>query len=318
MLIAVLLMVHLPHATAPMTSAQSLPTEAELDEISRRRMVTLGTPSTGRIIAVPLEAYVARVLTGEAEPSAPAAAQQAIAMAIRTYAIVNARRHTRDGYGLCDTTHCQVPRASTPTTRQAALATAGRILLFEGAPAAVFYSANCGGRSETASEVWPGAHYPYLRSVGDDVHADDVPWTLELSLERIRTALVPAGFSGERLNGIAIDARNDSGRVNRIRLDGLRPGSIAGDAFRMAIGPAALRSTAFSFDTDRDVVRFTGRGYGHGVGMCVVGAARRARRGENAADILQAYFPGLTQASLDDPAVAASVTGLAVLRAARP
>ena len=309
-LIAVLVTVHLPHATGPVTSAQSLPTEADLDQASAGRMVTLGTPSTGRIVTIPLETYVARVVTGEAEPNAPAAAQQAIAVAIRTFAIVNARRHARDGYGICDTTHCQVPRASTAATRQAALATAGRILLFEGAPAPVFYSANCGGQSETASEVWPGAHYPYLRSVGDDVHGDDVPWTLELTLEKIRTALVPAGFSGERLNGIEIESRNASGRVSRIRLDGLRPGSIAGDAFRMAIGPATVRSTAFSFVSDRDVVRFTGRGYGHGVGMCVVGAARRARRGENVIAILQAYYPGLTQASLDDLAVRTSLTGV--------
>ena len=308
-LTAVLLILHLPHATGPMTSAQSLPTESDLDQASVGRMVTLGTPSTGRVVTVPLETYVARVVTGEAEPNAPAAAQQAIAVAIRTFAIVNARQHARDGYGVCDTTHCQVPRASTAATRQAALATAGRILLFEGAPAPVFYSANCGGQSETASEVWPGAQYPYLRSVADDVHGDDVPWTLELTLEQIRRALVPAGFTGERLNAIDVESRNASGRVSRLRLDGLRPGSIGGAEFRMAIGPTTVRSTAFSFVSDQDNVRFTGRGYGHGVGMCVVGAARRARRGETVTDILQAYYPGLTVTTLDDAAVRSSATG---------
>ena len=70
----------------------------------------------------------------------------------------------------------------------------------------------------------------------------------------------------------------------------------------MAIGAATLRSTAFSLASDGEKVRLTGRGYGHGVGMCVVGAARRARRGENVTDILQAYYPGLTLASLDDRA----------------
>ena len=299
-LAAVLLILHLPVATGPVTSAQSLPTEADLDHASNGRLVTLGTPSTGRIVTVPLETYVARVVTGEAEPSAPAAAQQAIAVAIRTYAIVNARRHARDGYGLCDTTHCQVPRASTAATRQAALATAGRILLYDGAPAPVFYSASCGGQSETASEVWPDARLPYLRSVPDDVHADDVPWTLEVTLEQIRVALVKSGFSGDRLTAIEVESRNDSGRVRRLRLDGLRPDSVGGDAFRMAIGAATVRSTAFSLASDGDKAKLTGRGYGHGVGMCVVGAARRARRGENVTDILQAYYPGLTIASLED------------------
>jgi len=301
-LASVLLILHLPVAVGPVTSAQSLATEADLDQASNGRMVTLGTPSTGRIVSIPLETYVARVVTGEAEPNAPAAAQQAIAVAIRTYALVNARRHAREGYGLCDTTHCQVPRASTAATRQAALATAGRILLYEGAPAPVFYSANCGGQSETASEVWPDARLPYLRSVPDDVHADDVPWNLELTLDQIRVALAKTGFTGDRLNAIEIESRNDSGRVRRLRLDGLRPDSVGGDAFRMAIGAATVRSTAFALTADGDKVKLTGRGYGHGVGMCVVGAARRARRGENVGDILQAYFPGLTQASLDDRA----------------
>ena len=300
--LAAVLLLSLPFATRPATSAQSLATEADLDQASNGRTVTLGTPSTGRVVTVPLETYVARVVTGEAEPSAPPAAQQAIAVAIRTFAIVNARRHARDGYGLCDTTHCQVPRASTAATRQAALATAGRILLYEGAPAPVFYSANCGGQSETASEVWPDARFPYLRTVPDDVHADDVPWNLELTLDQIRTALLRVGFSGDRLNAIEIDSRNDSGRVRRLRLAGLRPDTIAGDAFRMAIGAATVRSTAFALVSDGEKVRLTGRGYGHGVGMCVVGAARRARRGENVTDILQAYYPGLTLATLDDRA----------------
>ena len=301
-LASLLLVLHLPNATGPVTSAQSLASETDLDQASNGRMVTLGTPSTGRVVTVPLETYVARVVTGEAEPSAPPAAQQAIAVAIRTYALVNARRHVRDGYGLCDTTHCQVPRASTAATRQAALATAGRILLYEGAPAPVFYSANCGGQSETASEVWPDARFPYLRTVPDDVHADDVAWNLELTLEQVRTALLKAGFSGDRLTAIEIDSRNESGRVRRLRLGGLRPETIAGDAFRMAIGAATVRSTAFSLTSDGDKVKLTGRGYGHGVGMCVVGAARRARRGENVTDILHAYYPGLTIASLDDRA----------------
>ena len=46
-------------------------------------------------------------------------------------------------------------------------------------------------------------------------------------------------------------------------------------------------------------VRFTGVGYGHGVGMCVIGAGRRARRGETLEAILAQYFPGLALMPLD-------------------
>ena len=40
-------------------------------------------------------------------------------------------------------------------------------------------------------------------------------------------------------------------------------------------------------------ITFTGKGYGHGVGMCVIGAGRRARRGDTPAEILKHYYPGL-------------------------
>jgi stage II sporulation protein D len=69
---------------------------------------------------------------------------------------------------------------------------------------------------------------------------------------------------------------------------------IAGDDFRAAVGPRELRSTAFTVTKAGRAYRFTGRGYGHGVGMCVVGAGRRAARGETTAQILAQYYPGLT------------------------
>ena len=279
-------------------AAQAAVSDADLERAGAGRIVVIGSPATGRRSRMPLETYVARVIAGEAEPNAPDAARQAIAVAIRTFAIVNRGRHRRDGYDLCDTTHCQVPRAATASTRSAALATASRVLTWNGTPAQVFYSANCGGHSETASEVWPGASLPYLQAVPDDVHEDDVPWTLAIRLAEIQQSLSKQGFTGE-LTRLTIEARNASGRVSRLRLDGLQPDAMTGEAFRMALGPATFRSTAFSLMQDDDHVRFTGQGYGHGVGMCVVGAARRARRGETVTDILQTYFPGLTLVPLD-------------------
>jgi stage II sporulation protein D len=87
-------------------------------------------------------------------------------VAIRTYAIVNAGRHRREGFDLCDTTHCQVLRAANEASRRAALSTAGRVLTLDGKPVEIFYSASCGGRSERAADVWPGgAQFSYLKSV---------------------------------------------------------------------------------------------------------------------------------------------------------
>jgi stage II sporulation protein D len=282
-------------------SAQTDVTDAQLEAASSGRVVRLGPAPgrTGSIAGVPLEVYVARVLAGEGEPNAAPAAQQALAIAIRTYALANMGRHGREGFDLCDGTHCQVPRIATAATRRAAMLTAGEVLFYNGAPAELFYSASCGGQSERASDVWPGAaDFPYLQSVEDDVHDGDVPWTVEFTLQDVQRALERVGFDG-RLRDVKVDAKTSSGRAARLTLVGLEPDVVAGDQFRAALGATMLRSTFFSLEKRGDTLRFTGRGYGHGVGMCVIGAGRRAARGETAQAILQQYYPGLRLSTLD-------------------
>ena len=273
--------------------------DAQLEAASGGRMVRLGPASgAGPAADVPLEVYVARVLAGEAEPKGPDGELQALAIAIRTYALVNAGRHARDGFDLCDSTHCQVPRAANALTRAAALATAGQVLTWNGAPAEVFYSASCGGRSESPDQVWPGANYPYMRSAPDEVHDEDLPWTVDLTLQEAQRILAGLGFEG-RLRDVDVDDRSASGRATRLRLSGMQPDVIAGDQFRLAVGAARVRSTAFSVAQRGSTLRFTGRGYGHGVGMCVIGAGRRAARGEGVRAILAHYYPGLEVTRLD-------------------
>jgi SpoIID/LytB domain protein len=275
------------------------PRDPQLEAASSGRVVRVrtGTGRSARIEQVPLEVYVARVLAGEGEPRAPEAAQEALAVAIRTFAAANLGRHRREGFDLCDSTHCQVLRAATPASRRAALVTAGQLLVYDGRPAEVFYSASCGGRSEEASRVWPGAiDHPYLVSAEDDVHGGDAPWVADVPVARIERALQRAGFAG-RLRGVDVDQRSASGRVTRLRVSGMRPGTVSGEDFRAAIGSREIRSTAFAVRREGRRVRFTGRGYGHGVGLCVIGAGRRAARGESAARILAHYYPGLGRQS---------------------
>jgi stage II sporulation protein D len=285
------------------TLAQGDLTEADLAAASGGRTLRIGSTLDGHVTLIPLEVYVSRVLAGEGDPKAGEAAQQALAIAIRTYTLKNSGRHARDGYDLCDSTHCQVPRPSTPTSRRVAMATAGEVLTYRGDLAEVFYSASCGGRSERAADVWPGADYPYLVSRKDDVCEDDPAWTADFALDNVQRALERAGFEGDRLKDIRVDGRTSSGRVARLRLSGMRPDVIAGDQFRLAVGAVELKSTAFTVEKRGGLLRFTGRGFGHGVGMCVIGAARRATRGETARAILAQYYPGLELTPLSGVAI---------------
>ena len=252
-----------------------------------------------RIETVAVDDYIAQVLAGEGQPRAGDAAQQALAITARTFAMANRNRHRREGFDLCDTTHCQVVRAATATTTRAAQATSGRMLLNQGQPAFVFYSASCGGRTESASEVWPGAiDYPGEASVHDNADVNEAAWESDVRVQDIERALRAAGLRGDRLRDIRVVARNKSNRVSRVRVEGLAPPEMSGHEFRMAVGRVAgfqaMKSTAFDVTRTSSGYHFRGRGFGHGVGLCVVGAGTRAARGATADDILKFYYPGLT------------------------
>jgi len=259
---------------------------------------TLASGQT-RVESIPVDDYIAQVLAGEGQPRAGDAAQQALAITARTFAIANRNRHRREGFDLCDTTHCQVVRTPTATTRRAAQATSGRMLLHQGQPAFVFYSASCGGRTERASEVWPGAlDYAAEPSVHDDADASEPAWESDVRVQDIERALRAAGLRGDRVRDIRVVARNKSNRVSRVRIEGWTPAEMSGHEFRMAVGRvagfAAIKSTAFEITRTGSGFHFRGRGFGHGVGLCVIGAGTRAARGSTADEILRFYYPGLT------------------------
>jgi SpoIID/LytB domain protein len=265
-----------------------------------------------RVEQLPVEEYVAQVVAGEGQPRAVDAAQQALGIAARTFALANRNRHRREGFDLCDTTHCQVLRPATETTRRAASDSAGRVLLHNGQPAFVFYSASCGGRLERASEVWPGALDYGTRSIEDPAHDGEADWQSEVRVGDVERALRAAGLKGSRLRDLRVLQRNASGRVVRLRADGFTPPDVSGHDFRMAMGRVGgwqlVKSTAFDVSRTGTGFRFRGRGFGHGVGLCVVGAGTRASRGTSADEILRFYFPDLTIGRIGGPDATATRT----------
>lgn len=171
--------------------------------------IGLARPEGGYSIqTLPLEAYVARVLTGEALPDSPPAALEALAIAVRTYTLANRSHHASDGFDLCNETHCQVMRSATAATERAAAATAGLVLLNRGVPASIYYSASCGGRTEIPSAVWPGVEDPpYLPSQPDDGCGGTPVWTTQLADRDLLRAFRAAGFRGNRLRDVRILSR---------------------------------------------------------------------------------------------------------------
>ncbi|MEQ1912461.1 MAG: SpoIID/LytB domain-containing protein, partial [Vicinamibacterales bacterium] len=194
-------------------------------------------------------------------------------------------------------------------SRDAAVRTAGRYLSDRGLPANIFYTGSCGGFTERAPNVWRGAADPtYLPSKADPACVGESTWHDEIGARDVLRALKAGGFAGDSLRGLSVSQRSASGRVAWLRIDGLSPNQVSGDNLRMLVGRTLgwqhLRSTLFDVARTDTGFAFSGTGAGHGVGLCVVGAAARARDGSTAEDILRNYFPGLvfqTLAAADSP-----------------
>ena len=247
-----------------------------------------------------IEDYVAQAVAGEGGDALPAAALEALAVTVRTYAWANRDRHHADGFDVCDLTHCLALRPATAVSRIAARSTAGLILTArDGRPADVYLSAWCGGHTERPSQVWAGAvDHDYLPAQLDPACVNEPAWTSELTEPQLLRVLEAAGLRGTVVGSLRTGRRSTSGRVATLVVDGMQPPSVEGGAFRFAagriLGWQTIKSTLFDVVRTATGFRFTGKGSGHGVGMCVQGAAARARTGGTREQILAAYFPGLS------------------------
>jgi stage II sporulation protein D len=121
-------------------------------------------------------------------------------------------------------------------------------------------------------------------------------WTRFRSDAALRK-LVQARYPGLGFRGFEILERGVSGRVGRIRIDGDggRSVEVEGLAVRWTLDvPDTLFTAKRLTPPDRTPGwLFTGRGWGHGVGMCQIGAFGMAQRGHSYRDILRHYYSGV-------------------------
>jgi len=258
------------------------------------------------VATLPLEAYVSRVIAGEMAAGASAAALEALAVTVRTYAVVNAGRHAAEGFDLCDLTHCQVLGRASAASARAAAATEGLVLWDGPRIASVYFSSSCGGHTETPAHVWPGAANPsYLPARPDPACENQPAWTSEIRQPDLLKTLRLAGLRGTMVRAFQVLSRFPSGRVETLRVDGLAPGQIDATTFMRAAGQTLgwqiVKSTSFDVRPSAAGYVLTGHGLGHGVGLCVRGATNRSAHGASRVQILAAYFPGLVSRRLNQP-----------------
>lgn len=122
-------------------------------------------------------------------------------------------------------------------------------------------------------------------------------WTRELSLGQVQARLARAARGIGPINDLRVAARGTSRRVIDLEVIGSAgTAHVRGGRIRSVLG---LREQLFvidrRYDSDGRVMSFifTGRGWGHGVGMCQVGAYGLARQGLRFDEILKTYYTGI-------------------------
>ena len=233
-------------------------------KLSRRYFGTLTVKSEEHelvvIVTMELEIAVASIVAAESPPDAPMEALKAQAVAARSFLLAGKGRHA--DFDFCDTTHCQFlrqPPESGDPAFSAATATSGLVLAYRGEPLAAMYSASCGGRTHSLSELGIAARgYPYYAVDCKYCHEHPQKWVTRIA---------------------ASDAA------------GLAPTEASRLQLARKLGWKSVPGNSYSSHSEGDQLVLEGTGVGHGIGLCQRGAAGMAREGASFQQILEHYYP---------------------------
>ena len=217
-------------------------------------------------------------------------------------------------------------------------ATCGEVLTYDGELCDARFSKCCGGQTEEFQYCWDDTPRPYLQSVADpfcntndekvlrqvlrDYDQQTIPsfyhWTVEYTQDELSELIArKTQLDLGTITDLIPLSRGKSGRIWRLQLVGTKGTFIIGKELeiRRALSETHLLSSAFDVevidhstsatdlpesaaDDPGTTFRLHGRGWGHGVGLCQIGAAMMAEKGYSYRDILLHYYPGAEITSL--------------------
>lgn len=156
-----------------------------------------------------------------------------------------------------------------------------------------FYHADCGGQTVPASQVWPDAI--------DSGTAVD-PWCSDRKSNQWTFAMGKNDFyqalgQNSETDGKPIITINErfKGRIQSLK--------ILGEVFsiqklRQVFGFSLIKNSALNITESEEAIQFSGKGFGHGVGLCQWGSLAQAKLGRSYIQILEHYYP---QAQITSP-----------------
>jgi stage II sporulation protein D len=237
-----------------------------------------------------IEKYVSGVVMAEGGNGKNLEYFKSQAIIARTYMYKYYNKHIGDKYNVCDDIHCQAFNGLSDDSllNKAAMETKGLVILDKDSTLIIAaFSSNCGGETSSSEDVWlSGTNY--LKRVSDPycLGSRNATWRKSFALDEWIKYMRKSGDSDSMTNPSILNFAQDA------RLSDYKSGSFE-LPLRKIRADLNLRSTFFSVYANGDSIILTGKGYGHGVGLCQEGAMAMAAKGFRYLDIINFYYTGV-------------------------
>jgi len=267
--------------------------------------ITVYMHETGEKKEMKFEEYIAGVVAGEMRNDWPVEALAAQAIVARTFTVHEIDKKggvkARGTQASTDIKEFQAYNAKeiNDNVRKAVDMTRGMVMVYGGEAALTWFHASAGGKTATAKEGlnYKDAEPPYIQVVDSPDEPSAPPgvksWQATFTKAEVIQAMGKVGKSVKDITALEIAQKGPSGRATLLRVNG--DVDISGPELRVAIGSTKLKSMLLDeIKIEGANVTFSGRGYGHGVGLSQYGALTMAKEGKKPEDIAMHYFKGVT------------------------
>jgi stage II sporulation protein D len=251
------------------------------------------------INCVDLEDYVACVLNSEAWPGWPFEMHKVLAIAIRTYAVAMMREAAdcKRVYHIKNSIAHQVYEGShdNKIMHEAVEQTSGIIMAYNKKPIIAMYDACCGGIVTSRMKGINFKKAPYLARNYPCTYCKTCKiysWKAEFTKEEFTKLVHPYMPNVSKVKSVLVSKKDGAGLVQEVSIKSAR--GITALPGRKIYGLPKIKSFYFSIENTPSKIIFTGRGYGHHVGLCQWGACQMVRDGLDYKKILRFYYPGIS------------------------
>ncbi|OWZ82703.1 stage II sporulation protein SpoIID [Natranaerobius trueperi] len=246
------------------------------------------------------EEYIKGVVAGEMDPTWPKDALAAQAIIARSFTMFKIAEDgglpERNAHASTDIQEFQAYSEEdiTDEVEQAVEDTRGEIAIHEGNFIRAWFHAFAGPRTATAEEGLGFAEEepPYIQIVDspamDIIPEEERDWEETFTTQELSQAA--EAVTGESPQGefdVEIIEEGPSGRAVLLEMGGVE---VPAPELRIELGSEVMRSTFYEeIESQDNEIRFSGVGFGHGVGMCQWGAKALVQE-DNAPEDVVTYF----------------------------